>query len=193
MATAQAALGMTVLTTPFPVRTAAPVQAPGVQAHHFKEALARLASGLAIVTCWREEGPQGILVSSITGLSVDPPRFLFCVRREASAHDALASARLCGVSILSADDEAEALSFIDPSLRSLRFKSPRWRIAPSHPPVLDSGLSTAICLVDRVIDAGAHSILIVTAQSLGVRHGEPLLSYNRDLRRLQPGPDEGGL
>jgi flavin reductase len=191
MAAARAARGMTVLTTSFPVRNAAPVQAPGVQADHFKEALARLASGLAIVTCWAEDGPQGILVSSITGLSVDPPRFLFCVRREASAHDALVGAQLCGVSILSADDEAEARTFIDPGLRDVRFTSPRWRLAPSHPPVLESGLSSATCLVDRVIDAGAHSILIVTAQSLGVRHGEPLLSYNRDLRRLQPGPDEG--
>ena len=184
---------MTVLTTPFLVRDAAPTEAPGVQARHFKEALARLAGGLAIVTCWQDGRPQGILVSSITGLSVDPPRFLFCVRREASAHDALVGAHLCGVSILSAEDEAEALSFIDPGLRDFRFTSPRWRIAPSHPPVLESGLSTATCLVERVIDAGTHSILVVTAQSLGVRHGEPLLSYNRDLRRLQPALDEGGL
>ena len=58
--------------------------------------------------------------------------------------------------------------------------------------LLESGLSAATCLVDRLIDAGAHSILIVTAQSLGVRHGEPLLSFNRDLRRLQPGAGEGG-
>jgi len=183
---------MTVLTTPFLVRNAAPTAAPGVPADHFKEVLARLAGGLAIVTCWQEGGPRGILVSSITGLSIDPPRFLFCIRREASAHDALVATQLCGVSILSAEDDAEALTFIDPGLKALRFTSPRWRIAASHPPLLESGLSTATCLVDQVIDAGAHSIVVVTAQSAGVRHGEPLLSYNRDLRRLQPGPGEGG-
>jgi flavin reductase len=130
-------------------------------------------------------------VSSITGLSVDPPRLLFCVRREASAHDALAGANLCGVNILSAD-EADAPTFIDPILRDRRFAGVHWRRAAAHPPVLETGLSSAICLVDRVIDAGSHSILIVSALSLHVRPGEPLLSFNRDLRRLLPDEREGG-
>src|SRR4051794_6210300 len=51
----------------------------------FKDALARLASGVAIISCWDDGAPRGLLVSSITGLSVDPPRFLFCVRKEASS------------------------------------------------------------------------------------------------------------
>lgn len=190
----RAALGMTVLDQPFSLKDAARVEAPGVGAHPFKEALARLAGGLAIVTCWQNGGPQGILVSSISGLSIDPPRYLFCVRREASVHDALVGSSLCGVSILSAEDEAEAQSFIDPALKGQRFKGPRWKIAPSHPPLLETGLSRATCLIEQVIDAGAHSILLVTAQTLGVRHGEPLLWFNRDLRRLHPGPgDRAGV
>jgi flavin reductase len=43
----------------------------------------------------RIDTPRGLLVSSITGLSVDPPRFLFCVRKEASSHDALLAADPC--------------------------------------------------------------------------------------------------
>ncbi len=183
---------MTVLTTPVSLRNAGRVEAPGVAPHHFKESLARLAGGLAIITCWQDEAPQGLLVSSITGLSVDPPRFLFCVRREASAHDALVGAQLCGVSILSVEDEAEALTFIDPGLRAGRFTSPQWRTVPGRPPVLETSLSTATCLTDQVIDAGSHSILLVTAQSLAVRQGDPLVTYNRALRRLQSGAGDGG-
>ena len=176
--------------TPFDFRPspepAMPIAAPGVRPEQFKEALARLAGGLAIVSCWQDGRPQGLLVSSITGLSVDPPRFLFCIRREASAHDHLLGAHLCGISILSADDEDEALTFIDPALRQRRFTGPRWRLAAPHPPLLESSLSKTVCLVDSVVDAGTHSIVVVSAQSLSVGGGDPLLSYDRDLRRLRP-------
>ncbi len=47
------------MTTPFPVGNAAPAEAPGVRADHVKEALARLAGGLAIITGWQDGGPQG--------------------------------------------------------------------------------------------------------------------------------------
>ena len=65
-----------------PSRSAAPIQAD------FKEVLAHLAGGVAIISCWDGDTARGLLVSSITGLSVEPPRFLFCVRKEAACHEA---------------------------------------------------------------------------------------------------------
>jgi len=177
---------MTALDIPFPAAASIASETPGLQVSEFKTALARLAGGLAIVSCWFENAPHGLLVSSITGLSLDPPRYLFCIRREASAHKALVGASVCGVSILSSEDEGEATTFTDVGLRALRFSGPWWRRADPHPPLLDSALTTATCLIDRIIDAGTHSIVLVTAQSWSVRQGEPLLSYNRGLRRLHP-------
>jgi flavin reductase (DIM6/NTAB) family NADH-FMN oxidoreductase RutF len=164
---------------------ASPVDAPGVAADLFRESLARLASGLAIVTCRRDGRDEGLLVSSITGLSVEPPRFLFCVRREASAYEALVAAHVCGVNILSSDDEDEARLFMDPLSRAQRFSGAGWRREPTHPPLLQTALSTATCLVDSVIEAGGHSIVVVTAQTLNQRAGAPLLAYNRGLHRLE--------
>jgi len=178
---------MTVVTTPFPVWNAAPTEGPVLKADAFKDALARLASGLAIITCNQGEAAQGILVSSITGLSLDPPRFLFCVRRAASAHDALAAAAVCGVSILSAEDVGEALTFVDPEQRHQRFSSANWSRDPATPPLLGTSLTAAACVVDTVIDAGTHSILIVRATRVAVRSGDPLVSFNRDMRRLEAG------
>lgn len=177
---------MTRLDLPAPLG-AAPADAPP---QHFKEALARLAGGLAIVACWQDGRPQGLLVSSITGLSVDPPRYLFCVRREAGAYEALVGARLCGVSILSTEDEAEAQTFIDPGLRASRFTGPGWKLDPAHPPLLDSGLSAAVCRIEQVIDAGSHAILLAAAESLRVTERDPLVAYNRGLRRLEPDVDQ---
>jgi flavin reductase len=150
----------------------------------FKEALARLASGLAIVSGWEGGEPHGLLVSSITGLSTDPPRFLFCVRKEAASHGAFLRGDICGVTILSADDEAEAQSFIQPALRHQRFKSDRWSLKAPAPPLLNSGLSSTACVIDARIDAGSHTILVATAQYVRLRDGQPLLAFNRGLRRL---------
>jgi flavin reductase len=151
---------------------------------HFKEALARLAGGLAIISGWSNGAPHGLLVSSITGLSVDPPRFLFCIRKEASSHKAFLQDDLCSVAILSDEDEREAEAFIRPELKGERFKSGKWSLAAPTPPLLRTALSSTVCTIASRIDADSHTILIAQAERLHLNHGEPLLAYDRSLRRL---------
>jgi flavin reductase len=150
----------------------------------FKDALARLASGVAIISCWDGSTPRGLLVSSITGLSVDPPRFLFCVRKEASSHDALLAAGACGIAILAADDEAEALRFASPTQAGERFTDPRWDLTRPDAPRLRSGLTSAVCVIDQAIDTGGHTIVLASATQATIRPGAPLVAYDRALRTL---------
>jgi flavin reductase len=163
-------------------------QVPAVEPELFKTALAGLASGVAIVSCWDEATPRGLLVSSITGLSVDPPRFLFCVRKEASSHDALLRAEHCGVAVLADGDEREALRFSTPGLSHERFDPGRWRLAADAPPAYQGGLSTADCVIAQVIDAGTHSIFVAMATSVQLAPGLPLIAHARAFRRLDRRP-----
>jgi len=163
---------------------AAPAASP-VAAEAFKEALARLASGVAIISCWDGSTPRGLLVSSITGLSVEPPRFLFCVRKEASSHDVLIGAERCGVAILAEHDEAEARRFSTSSLSHERFDPRRWRLTDDAPPTYRGGLSTTACRIDQRIDAGTHTVFIVTAASVDLAPGLlPLVAHARSFQRL---------
>jgi flavin reductase len=143
-----------------------------------------LASGVAIISCWDGDAPRGLLVSSITGLSVDPPRFLFCVRKEASSHDALSRADHCGVTVLSEHDEAEALRFSSPSLSHERFDPGSWRLTDDAPPTYRAGLSVATCRIDQATDAGTHTVFIVTAHVVRTAPGQPLVAYARAFQRL---------
>ena len=145
----------------------------------FKEILAHLAGGVAIISCWDGEIPRGLLVSSITGLSVEPPRFLFCVRKEAGCHDALLSAPECGVALLGADDQEEAWRYASSARASERFSPERWRLSPEAPPAYRGGLARTRCAVDSVTDAGTHSILIVTATEGALSPTRPLVAWNR--------------
>ncbi len=156
-----------------PSRSAAPTQAD------FKEVLAHLAGGVAIISCWDGETPRGLLVSSITGLSVEPPRFLFCVRKEAGCHGALVAAAECGVALLSTEDQDEAWRYASSARASERFSPERWRLSPQAPPAYCGGLARAHCVVNSVTDAGTHSILIVTATDSSLSPARPLVAWNR--------------
>lgn len=160
------------------------LQAPPVDPTVFKEALAHLASGVAIISCWDRATPRGLLVSSITGLSVDPPRFLFCVRKEASSHDVLVQAERCGVAILAEHDEAEALRFSSSSLSHERFAVENWRLEDHAPPTYRGGLSTTACVINQRINTGTHTVFIVTAASVVLTPGQPLVTHARSFQRL---------
>ncbi len=150
----------------------------------FTDVLAHLASGVAIVSCWDGEAPRGLLVSSITGLSVEPPRFLFCVRKEAGCHDALLRRPALSVSLLAADDKEEALRFASGSRAAERFAPERWRLQPGAPPAFRGGIARAECFVDAVIDTGSHSVFIVEAERFAFTPAAPLVAWNRGLASL---------
>ena len=149
----------------------------------FKEVLAHLASGVALVSCWDGETPRGLLVSSITGLSVDPPRFLFCVRKEAGCHDALVARPRLGVAVLGSVDEDEALLFASSRRAAERFAPEHWRLDATAP-LYRGGLASAACDIDQMVDAATHSIFIVTATDVTFTPGPALVAWNRALSSL---------
>lgn len=162
-----------------PYDAASPTPADEASPAAFKEVLARLASGVAIISCWDGQTPRGLLVSSITGLSVEPPRFLFCVRKAAGSHDALVASNECGVALLGLADEEEALRFASSSRAAERFAPDRWRLTAPAPPTYRGGLASIRCDVEKVTDAGSHSILIVSANDSFLKPGLPLVAWNR--------------
>jgi flavin reductase (NADH) len=149
----------------------------------FREVLAHLASGVAIVACWDGATPRGLLVSSITGLSVEPPRFLFCVRKEAGCHDALLGATTLSVALLGQDDQDEAHRFASSAKAAERFAPARWSL-PAAAPLYRGGVARALCRVEMAIDAGTHSIFTVRADDVAFTPGPALVAWNRALHAV---------
>jgi len=147
----------------------------------FRDVLAHLASGVAIVSCWHDGEPRGLLVSSITGLSVEPPRFLFCIRKEARCHHAFAGQSTVSVALLGQDDHEEALRFSHGARSAERFQDARWRLASDAPPIYRGGVARATCTVDTVVDAQTHSLFIVSAHAFDLAPAPPLVAWNRSL------------
>lgn len=151
----------------------------------YREALARLASGVAIISCWDEdEQPHGLLVSSLTGLSTNPPRLLFCVQKSASAHDALLDAESVGVSVLSAGGEEEARRFSTSGRAHERFEAEDWVLDPATPPRLRGALTAMAGFVRCRLDAGTHTVFIMDVGLVESTAGEPLVYFDRSFRAL---------
>lgn len=158
---------------------------PPVDEAAYRNAMAKLASGVAVVACWHNAEPRGLLVSSLTGLSSDPPRILFCVRKASAAHDALLAADACSISILGEEDAVEAGRFSRADLAPQRFGRD-WRLERKAPPRLRQALASLWGPVRCRIDAGSHTIFILDIGHAEARDGEPLVYFERDFHGIGP-------
>jgi flavin reductase len=149
----------------------------------FKDGLARLASGVAVAACWADGQPRGLLVNSLTGLSTEPPRVLFCVRKAASSHDALLKAEAISLSILAEGQAAEAERFSRSDLAAGRFDS-SWRLNPLQPPALAEALVSLSGPVHCRIDAGTHTVFVLDVSEAQSRQAAPLVYFERGFSAL---------
>jgi flavin reductase len=152
----------------------------------FKDGLARLASGVAVAACWSGGQPRGLLVSSLTGLSTEPPRVLFCVRKAASSHDVLLAAEAISLSILTLDHAAEAERFSRSDLASERFGD-AWRLNHVEPPTLNDALVSLSGPIHCRIDAGTHTVFILDVSVSQSRDAAPLIYFARGFEALARG------
>jgi len=159
---------------------------PSVDEAAFRDAMARLASGVAVAACWEGDTPRGLLVSSLTALSTQPPRVLFCVKKTASAHTAFLSAQECSLSLLAEDDRREADRFSRSDLAHERFGESAWGLDPEKPPEHRRGLVRLSGFIDQKIDAGSHSIFILRVGEADVGDRTPLIYFDRAFHRLLP-------
>ena len=150
----------------------------------FRNGLAKLASGVAIVACWADGQPRGLLVNSLTGLSTQPPRLLFCVRKAAGAHAALLKAEHISVSLLDEADREEAERFAQGARASERFRDGQWTLDPRKPPERRDALAAFSGPVRSRMDGGTHTVFILDVSDAKARDADPLLYFERDFRKL---------
>jgi flavin reductase (DIM6/NTAB) family NADH-FMN oxidoreductase RutF len=150
----------------------------------FRDAMAQLAGGVAVVACLDAGSPRGLLVSSLVSLSIAPPRVLFCVQKEAASHPALLRARRCSLAILGNEDIEEAHRFSSGSRAIERFRHDAWRLPPGEPPQYGPALVNLSGRVGSRMDAGSHSVFVLEVEAIRRRDGEPLVYFGRSYRTL---------
>jgi len=158
-----------------------------VDAQDYREVLTRFATGVTVVTTLEQapDGPQpwGTTVNSFTGVSLEPPLVLVSIGRERSIHPIIERTNRFGVNILGEDSQALSDCFAgapSPMPRSAFCNAP-YSLDRAGLPVLDAAIAYLSCELDRVIEAGDHTIYLGLVTETGCRDeiGWPLLYFRR--------------
>jgi flavin reductase (DIM6/NTAB) family NADH-FMN oxidoreductase RutF len=147
----------------------------------FREVLASFPAGVVIVTAMDAEGrPMGLTVSAFCSVSAVPALVCVCVDAGSNTLPAIRHSGALTINILAAGREKLALRFA--SKRKDKFDIVDWAPAPHDRggPILTSDAAAhLVCVVDREVEAGDHSLFIAEAIGAGVQVGHPPLVYHR--------------
>ena len=134
-------------------------RAPSVDPQAFRDALARLAGGVVIVTALDADGePAGATVTAVCSVSLSPPLVLVCLSSASSTRRAIADTGRYTLHVLSGDDTERSDRFAGAGEK--KFELERWEPGHLGCPTLAGALAVCECEVERAVEAGDHTVFI---------------------------------
>lgn len=151
----------------------------------FRDAMARLVSGVAVVTSRHPDGrPCGLLATSVSSFSAAPPSVLISVGHVSRCHAALVERPEFGVHLLQAGQRELAELFAsraDDKFAGIEFD---W---DGDVPQIRGALAYLRCRRTALFELYDHSILVGDVAGGAVFEGEPLVYRGRRMDwRLTP-------
>jgi flavin reductase (DIM6/NTAB) family NADH-FMN oxidoreductase RutF len=143
----------------------------------FHEAMASLASGVAVVTARRPDGrPCGLAATAVTSFSARPPSLLVSVSHESRCHRALSESERFGVHLMRSDELELAHVFAGKG--DDKFAGVDWGW-DGEVPELTGTLAYLRCRREANFVRYDHTVLIGDVEGGRIEEGEPLLYARR--------------
>jgi 3-hydroxy-9,10-secoandrosta-1,3,5(10)-triene-9,17-dione monooxygenase reductase component len=164
---------------------AAPAQAlPAPDARSFREALGRFATGVAFITAAPDGEPAGLIVNSLTSVSLEPPLIAFCPSRSSLTWSRMRRARHFAVNVLKQEHEPFARRAAPPGAD--RFAGLEWELGSHGAPLLVDALATLQCETVAEHPAGDHWIVVARVGELRISPGaDPLVFFDGEFREMR--------
>lgn len=145
----------------------------------FREAMAGLCSGVAVITSRRPDDgePCGLVATSVSSFSASPPSVLVSVDHSSRCHHALVEGELFGVHVLAADQEPLAHVFAGRGEDKFAGIDWSWDEGVAH---IAGALSYLRCRRSALFELYDHSLLVGDVTGGAVTDdGEPLVYMSR--------------
>jgi flavin reductase (DIM6/NTAB) family NADH-FMN oxidoreductase RutF len=150
----------------------------------FREALGAFATGIVLVTTRGCDGtPYGLIVSSFTSVSLDPPLVAFCPSTDSMTWRRMRTAGRIGVNVLAHEHAAYARAAAAPGAN--RFAGVDHDETATGTPRLEGALAFLECRLEDEHRAGDHWIVVARVETAEAdRRRRPLVNWASAFRGL---------
>jgi 3-hydroxy-9,10-secoandrosta-1,3,5(10)-triene-9,17-dione monooxygenase reductase component len=154
---------------------------PGLTSDQFRQVMAHVPTSVAIVAGIIDSVPKGLSVGTFVPVSLEPPLVGFFVTASSKSWPPIRSSGSFCVSVLGYDQAELSARFA--MTQTDKFAGVAWRPAPSGNPLLVGAVAWVDCDVDRVVEAGDHTLVIGAVRDMGVESGRNPLVHHRSTYR----------
>jgi flavin reductase (DIM6/NTAB) family NADH-FMN oxidoreductase RutF len=157
--------------------------APPPDPRSFRDALGRFATGVAFITAAPHGQPAGLIVNSLTAVSLQPPLVSFSPARSSLTWARMRRAGRFGVNVLARHHEPYARRATPAGAD--RFAGLDWQFGPGGAPLVTDALATLECEIVAEHPAGDHWIILGRVHHLHTTPSkDPLLFFAGAFRAL---------
>jgi 3-hydroxy-9,10-secoandrosta-1,3,5(10)-triene-9,17-dione monooxygenase reductase component len=149
-----------------------------------KNAFARWATGVTIVTARVGDRIHGMTVSAFNEVSLDPPLVLVCIDKSSSTQALIAEGKVFAVNILERGQADLSSRFASKETEGRRFVGLDYQTGVTGAPLLVGTVANLDCRLTTIHDAGDHFIFVGEVVDLQLFDGEPLMFHDRGYRGL---------
>ena len=143
----------------------------------FRDALGRFATGVAFVTAAPGGRPVGLIVNSLTSVSLEPPLVSFCASHSSLTWSRMRRTRRFAVNVLGRRHERFARRATPAG--SDRFAGVDWTLGRNGAPLLADALATLECEIVAEHSAGDHWIVVGRVEHARIPPAaEPLVFFS---------------
>ena len=148
--------------------------------------MARLPSGVVVVSARFDRGYRGLTASSLVSISAEPPLVMVGLEQEATTRAAVLEGKAFNVSVLARAQEfiAERFAGRAPAV------DPHWREVPHRLgtngiPLIEGCTAWLECSLVEVHAAGDHDICVGSVEAAIQGSGDPLILWDRSFWTLR--------
>jgi 3-hydroxy-9,10-secoandrosta-1,3,5(10)-triene-9,17-dione monooxygenase reductase component len=164
---------------------AAPAPAAAApDARSFRDAVGRFATGVAFVTAAPDGEPAGLIVNSLTSVSLEPPLLSFCPARSSLTWSRMRRTRRFGVNLLGRRHERFARRATPAGAD--RFAGLDWELERGGVPLLTDALASLTCEIVAEHPTGDHWIVVGQVHNMRISSiKDPLVFFAGAFEALQ--------
>jgi flavin reductase (DIM6/NTAB) family NADH-FMN oxidoreductase RutF len=159
----------------------------------FRQALRQLAGGVSVITTGRGAARTGLVATSVSSLSAEPPTLMFGLNLASSSFPVLRAHGAFAVNLLAADQKPIADRFAGRGGEKglARYAEASWTEGASGSALLDGALANLDCEIEELIERHSHAIVIGRIREIRIGSESAALLYWRGAyERLGWLPDE---